>query len=48
MRFLKSKLAEYEAIKAELEELQKDATGARYTGAVTRRSQSGTGSKGDR
>ena len=29
LRFLKSKLAEYESIKAELEELQKDAT--KYT-----------------
>jgi len=31
LRFLKSKLAEYESIKAELEELKKDATRSRGT-----------------
>jgi len=48
LRFLKSKLAEYETIKAELEELRRDATGVHYAETVTKRSQSGTGSKGDR
>ena len=48
LRFLKSKLVEYETIKAELEELQRDATGARYTNAVKKSQQSGTGSKGNR
>jgi EPS-associated MarR family transcriptional regulator len=48
LRFLKSKLAEYETIKAELEELQRDATGGRYADAITKSPQSGTGSKGDR
>lgn len=48
LRFLKSKLAEYETIKAELEELRKDATGVRYAGAVTKRSLSATGNKSNR
>lgn len=47
LRFLKSKLAEYETIKAELEELRKDATGG-YAGALTKRSQSATGNKSNR
>ena len=48
LRFLKSKLVEYETIKAELEELKRDATGARYTNAGTKSQQSGAGSKGNR
>jgi EPS-associated MarR family transcriptional regulator len=45
VRFLKSKLAEYEAIKAELEELQRDATRGQYPDAPRKPSRAGSGNK---
>jgi EPS-associated MarR family transcriptional regulator len=45
VRFLKSKLAEYETIKAELEELQRDATRGQYPDAPRKPSRAGPGNK---
>ena len=48
LRFLKSKLAEYETIKAELEELQRDATNGRVADANRKPTATSSGNKGVR
>ena len=48
LRFLKSKLAEYESIKTELEELQRDATKERVVDANRKPAATSSGNKGVR
>jgi EPS-associated MarR family transcriptional regulator len=48
LRFLKSKLAEYEVIKSELEELKRDASKMHAANAIRKSEANSSGSKGAR
>src|SRR6266850_4627971 len=48
LRFLKSKLAEYETIRAEIEELQRDASEARFADSNRKTATTSSGNKGAR